>query len=104
MKSATPVLSGARVAGEESLWAAPLTVWAALMVLLALTVLAAAAPLGPFKTATSLAIAGVKVVLIAVVFMKLNRATNLVRLASLAGLIWASFLFILAGVDYVARG
>ena len=103
MKSRTPVLSGAQAAGEESLWAAPLLVWGALMILLGLTVLAAMAPLGPFKTSTSLAIAGVKVILIAVVFMKLNRATNLVRLAAVAGLIWASFLFILAGLDYLAR-
>ena len=87
----------------ESVFAAPLVVWAALCALLFLSLGAAFAPLGPFKTATSLAIAGVKVLLIALVFMRLNRATSLVRLAALAGVIWASFLFLMAGVDVLTR-
>ena len=89
---------------RESVFTAPLIVWAILMVLLCSSVSAAFAPLGPFKTATSLAIAGVKVVLIGLVFMRLNRASSLVRLAAGAGLIWASFLFLLAGADYISRG
>ena len=99
----TPVLSGFQAPGRESTWAAPLITWAALMVLLGLTILAAHAPLGPFKTTASLAIAGIKVVLIAVVFMKLDRASNPVRLAAAFGVIWASFLFLLAGADYLSR-
>ena len=95
----------APVSPEErrEVWIAPLAVWAALVALLFLSLGAAFAPLGPFKTATSLAIAGVKVILIALVFMKLDRSSNLVRLAAVAGLIWASFLFLLAGADYLAR-
>lgn len=90
-------------AAREGEWAAPLAVWAALVVLLALSVGAAYAPLGPFKTSTSLAIAGIKAVLIGLVFMRLGKSSNLVRLAALAGLVWASFLFLLAGADYLAR-
>ena len=90
-------------AGRNGVWAAPLAVWAVLVGLLLLSVGAAFAPLGPFKTATSLAIAGVKAILIGLVFMRLDRASNLVRIAALAGLIWASFLFLLAGLDYLAR-
>ena len=84
-------------------WATPLIVWAVLIVLLLLSLGAAYTPLGPFKTATSLAIAGVKVILIGLVFMRLDRSSSLVRLAALSGLVWASFLFLLAGVDYLAR-
>ena len=79
-------------------------VWAALMVLLFSSVGAAFAPLGLFKTSASLGIAGVKVILIALVFMRLNRSSNLVRLAAGSGLVWASFLFLMAGADYISRG
>lgn len=88
----------------ESVFAAPVIVWAILLVLLFLSVGAAFAPLGSFKTSTSLAIAAIKVVLIALVFMRLNRSSNLVRLAAGAGLLWASFLFLMAGSDYISRG
>lgn len=84
-------------------WITPVVVWAALLALLFLSLGAAYAPLGPFKTATSLAIAGVKVILIGLIFMKLNQSSNLVRIAAMAGLVWASFLFLLAGADYLAR-
>ena len=82
----------------------PLLTWAALMTLLFLSAGAAFAPLGSLKTTASLAIAGVKVVLIALIFMRLSRASSLVRLTALAGLMWASILFLLAGADYISRG
>ena len=90
--------------GGESVFTAPVIVWLALMTLLFLSVGAAFAPLGPFKTSASLGVAGIKVVLIALVFMRLNRSSNLVRLAAGAGLMWAAFLFLLAGADYISRG
>ena len=89
---------------RESVVVTPVIVWAVLIGLLLLSVAAAFAPLGPFKTATSLAIAGIKVVLVALVFMRLDRSTNLVRIAAGAGLMWASFLFLMAGADYISRG
>lgn len=84
-------------------WRAPLLVWGALVALLALSVLAAFAPLGDAKTTVSLAIAGVKAVLIGLVFMRLDKASNLVRLAALAGLVFAAFLFLLTAGDYLTR-
>ena len=84
-------------------WRGPLFVWAALVALLALSVAAAFSPLGAAKTTVSLAIAGVKAALIAVVFMRLDRSSNLVRLAALAGLVFASFLFLLTAGDYLTR-
>ena len=100
-----PALASAdgRRAEVRRVWITPLVVWAALVTLLFLSLGAAYAPLGPFKTATSLAIAGIKVILIGLVFMKLDRSSNLVRIAAAAGLVWASFLFLLAGADYLAR-
>ena len=89
---------------RESVFTAPIVVWAILLVLLFSSVGAAFAPLGSFKTSTSLAIAGIKVVLIGLVFMRLNRSSNLVRLAAGAGVVWASFLFLMAGCDYISRG
>lgn len=89
---------------RESVFTAPVVVWAILLVLLFSSVGAAFAPLGSFKTSTSLGIAGIKVILIALVFMRLNRASNLVRLAAGIGIVWASFLFLLAGADYISRG
>ena len=90
-------------AERREVWIAPLAVWAALTALLFLSLGAAYAPLGPAKTATSLAIAGVKVVLIAAVFMRLGRSSGLVKLAAVAGVVFASFLFLLAGADVLAR-
>ena len=98
-----PSSAAERRADLQHVWITPLVVWGALVTLLFLSLGAAYAPLGPFKTATSLAIAGVKVILIGLVFMKLDRSSNLVRIAALAGLVWASFLFLLAGADYLAR-
>ena len=96
-------VSAAAARERRELWITPLVVWAALSTLLFLSLGAAYAPLGPFKTATSLLIAGVKVMLIVAVFMKLDRASGLVRLAALSGVAWASFLFLLAGADYLTR-
>ena len=101
---ATPLLSGGQAPGRESVLVGPVVTWAVLMVLLFSSVGAAFAPLGSFKTSTSLGIAGIKVILIALVFMRLNKASNLVRLAAGAGIVWASFLFLMAGADYISRG
>lgn len=88
---------------RREVWITPLAVWGALTALLFLSLAAAYSPLGPAKTATSLAIAGVKVALIAGVFMKLGRSSSLVRLTAVAGAVFASFLFLLAGADILAR-
>ena len=85
-----------------SVWAAPLAVWAALLALLAANVGLAYAPVAGLP-GVNLLVAAVMVVIIAVVFMQLGRASSLVRLAAVAGVLWASFLFVLVGADYLAR-
>ncbi len=82
---------------------APLKIWAALMGLLALTIGYAFMPGLPFKTEAGLAIAIAKALLIAILFMQLRRATGIVRLAAIAGVVWASFLFLLTFADLLTR-
>lgn len=82
---------------------APLLIWAALMALLAATVAYAFLPGAPFKTPVGLSIAFAKGLLVALLFMQLKRAAGLVRLAATAGVVWASFLFLLTFADLLTR-
>lgn len=82
---------------------APLKIWAALLALLALTFGYAFWPHAPFKPVVSITIAVTKALLVAVFFMQLRKAAWLVRLAAIAGLIWLSFLYIIAFSDYLTR-
>ena len=85
------------------IWIAPLLVWAVLVALLLISLGAAFLPLGPAKTSISLGIAGLKAGLIAFVYMRLDLASGLVRLAALAGLIWVIFMFALTCADFMTR-
>ena len=38
-----------------------------------------------------------------VVFMRLNRASALVKLTAAAGLVWLSFLFLIGSADFLTR-
>ncbi|MBE7219733.1 MAG: oxidase [Caulobacteraceae bacterium] len=100
---ATPLLSGGQAPGRESVLVGPLVTWGVLIALLLLNVLVAHLPLGRFQSGANLGIAAVQVTLLGVLFMRLDRSSNLVRLAALTGVIWASFLFILSGADYLSR-
>lgn len=82
---------------------APLKIWAGLLLLLGLTLGYAYFPHGPLKAEVSIAIAVAKALLIAVFFMQLREAAWLVRLAALAGVVWASFLYVIAFADYLTR-
>ena len=82
---------------------APVAVWAALLVLLAATIGYAYWPHAPFKTSAALLIGGGKALLIAILFMQLRRATGLVRMAAVAGLAWASLLYLFSFADYLTR-
>ncbi|MFV0624340.1 cytochrome C oxidase subunit IV family protein [Sphingomonas sp. ac-8] len=77
--------------------------WLALLLLLALTVAAAFAPLGPAKTGIGYAIATAKAALILWFFMEMRREAGLVRLAALAGFVWMLLLLTLSGADYLTR-
>ena len=81
----------------------PALVWVGLLVILALNVLLAHLPLGRAKTPLNLALAVVQASLMFGVFMRLNRASALVKLAAAAGLIWLSFLFLIGSADFLTR-
>jgi caa(3)-type oxidase subunit IV len=81
----------------------PLATWAGLCLALAATAAYAFIPDAPIKPVAALAIAAFKVFLIAAFFMRLDRASALVRLTAVAGFLWLSFLFIFAFADYAMR-
>jgi caa(3)-type oxidase subunit IV len=86
------------------LWLGPVLAWAGLMLLLGLNLLLAVLPLGPFKLAANLAVAALQAVIMALVFMRLNRASWLVRLGAASAFLWISLMFILAFADTLTRG
>ena len=76
---------------------------AALMVLLALTVVAYFMHLGPFGVVVALGIAFAKALIIALVFMHVRYGSRLTRLFAAAGVFWLLILFGLTFSDYVTR-
>ncbi len=91
-----------RAARRHVLWA-PVGIWLALLLLLALTLGYAYWPAGPAHAEAGIAIGTMKGLLIALFFMQLRRAPGLVRLAAIAGFVWLSFLFLLAFSDILTR-
>ncbi len=87
----------------RAVWLPPLIVWAALMALLAVSGLAAYGLLGDWPTLVNFGVAATQAALVAVLFMRLDRADALVRLAAACGLFWASILFALTLADAVSR-
>jgi cytochrome c oxidase subunit IV len=81
----------------------PAIVWLVIAAAITATSLYASLPNGPQKPAVSLAIAGAQAILSGVVFMRLDKAAALVRLAAMAGFLWLSLLFILSFGDYLTR-
>ena len=79
-------------------------VWAALLALLALTVSASFAPLGPLKPAIALSIAAAKAGLILWVFMHLREQGWLARLIAVAAVAWIALLAIMTQTDLATRG
>ncbi len=78
--------------------------WLALLMLLAVTCGSSYIPLGPFNIAVNLAVAVVKVLLVALVFMKLRKEHPLIRLVAVVGVIWLGILAGLSATDFIARG
>jgi cytochrome c oxidase subunit 4 len=77
--------------------------WLALLALLALSAGSAWIPLGWINTGIGLAVATVKALLVALVFMRLRAGHPLLRLTALAGLATLALLFTLSGADYATR-
>ena len=85
-----------------AIWRKNGLVWLALLVLLGLTFGAAHLPLGSLNVVIGLAIAGIKVALVVVIFMGLGRSASLNRLAAAAGVFWLTILFVLTLTDVIA--
>lgn len=81
-----------------------LAVWVGLVALLALTVAASFAPLGPVLPFVSYGIAVAKAGLVVWFFMEMRGERGLHRLALGAGFLWALFLFTLLAADPLTRG
>ncbi len=80
------------------------TIFAALMVLTALTVGAAFVNLGAFSFSVALAIAIIKAVLVILIFMGVRYSTRLTWVVIGTGFFFLLILFALTLSDYVTRG
>ena len=85
------------------LWQRNLLIWAALLVLLGVTCVAAYIPLGTLNVVVGLSIAAIKASLVAFLFMNLKRSDALIRLAAAAGFFWLIVLFALTLSDFLMR-
>jgi cytochrome c oxidase subunit 4 len=79
------------------------SVFAALMVLLALTVWVARLPLGAFNIYVAMSIAVVKAVLVVLYFMHVRYSSRLIWVVAGAGFVWLLLLFGLTMADYTTR-
>lgn len=75
----------------------------ALFVLLSLSIVTAWVHLGPATTVVALAIAAIKVTLVATRFMHLNMGGATMRLFAAAGMFWLAILMGLTLADYATR-
>ncbi len=81
-----------------------LAVFAALMVLTAVTVGVAFIHLGAFNDVVALAIAVVKATLVVLFFMHVYHSTKLTKVVVVAGFLWLAILIALTMSDYLTRG
>jgi cytochrome c oxidase subunit 4 len=79
-------------------------VFVALLVLTGVTTAVAYVDLGPFSVVAALAIAVVKMLLVALFFMHLRHSTTLTRIVVIGGLLWLAILIGLSMADFVSRG
>ncbi len=87
-------------------WRPPLAIvlaWLALLVLLGLTVFGAYQPLGRGNTVLALAIATIKALIVAVIFMELWERRALTLVFAAAGFFWLTILYWLSSTDFVPR-
>ena len=79
-------------------------IWIALLALTAITTAVAHVDLGAFSVVVALAIAVVKMLLVALFFMHVRYSTKLTRLVLMGGLLWLAILIVLTLADVVSRG
>lgn len=75
-----------------------------LLCLTVLTTLVAFVDLGNFSVVVALAIAVVKMLLVALFFMHVRYSTRLTRLVIIGGLMWLGILLLLTLSDFFTRG
>ena len=85
------------------LWRRNIAVWAALLALLLLSLGLAYVPMGRMTAAAGIIIAAVKSALVLLLFMELLIAKSLIRLASVAGLVFVAAMFALTLSDVLTR-
>jgi cytochrome c oxidase subunit 4 len=76
----------------------------ALLVATAVTTAVARVDLGSFSVVVALAIACVKMLLVALFFMHIRHSTKLTRLVVMGGLLWLAILLLLTMTDFATRG
>ena len=79
-------------------------VFLALIVLTGVTTAVAYIDLGPFSVVVALAIAVLKMLLVALFFMHLRHSTILTRIVVGGGLLWLAILIVLSLSDFLTRG
>jgi cytochrome c oxidase subunit 4 len=87
----------------SKLWRRNGLIWAALMLLLTLTLVIAYVPMGLVTPAAGILIAFVKAGLVILLFMELAKARPLIRLAAMAGVVFLAVLFALTLADVLSR-
>jgi cytochrome c oxidase subunit 4 len=87
----------------SAVWRRVLPVWLGLMALLTLSCATAYAPLGAWTVAVSFGLAATQAGLVALLFMRLDRASALIRLTAACGLFWSAILFSLTLADVLSR-
>jgi cytochrome c oxidase subunit 4 len=78
-------------------------VFLALLALTAITTAVAYLDLGHFSVVVALAIAVIKMLLVALFFMHLRHSTMLTRIVVLGGLLWLAILITLSMSDFISR-
>lgn len=91
-------MSSPKTSRHTYLW-----VYIALMLLLAVSYLAARMDLGRFNTGVGLVIAAIKATLVALFFMNLRHQKGMVRVAAIAGIFWLGVLISLVLSDIRSR-
>jgi cytochrome c oxidase subunit 4 len=86
-----------------SLWRRNGLIWAALLLLLILSVVLAYVPMGLFTPAAGILIAAAKAALVMLLFMELATSKALIRLAAAAGVVFLAALFALTLADVLTR-
>jgi cytochrome c oxidase subunit 4 len=84
------------------LWG-PLGALVLLLALMGTTIAIAYLPIPGGRPGLNITISVLQIAIIALFLMQLRRAAGLVRMAALAGVIWASFLYLFAFSDYLTR-